>query len=69
MSLNIQSLYSKHANLKSLLLDLNNSCVKIFILALQETWNIPYTELVQIPDYTFTYKQRTSSRGGGWDYI
>ncbi len=35
------------------------------ILALQETWNIPYTELVQIPGYTFTHKQRTSSRGGG----
>jgi hypothetical protein len=65
ISLNTQSLYSKHANLKSLLLDLRNSCVKIDILALQETWNIPYTELVQIPDYTFTHKQRTSSRGGG----
>ena len=65
MSLNCQSLSSKHTSIKTLMKELANSNVHIDILALQETWRLPYTDLIQIPGYHFTYKQRSTNRGGG----
>jgi hypothetical protein len=59
-SINIQSLQSKHEKLS---LFLTNSPIKI--LALQETWHIPYPDLVRIPGYKFIHTQRPVGRGGG----
>ena len=39
--------------------------VNVDIITLQEIWRIPYTEIVEIPGYTFTHKHRTANRGGG----
>ena len=65
MSINTQSLLSKHNNIKSMLSILSDQGLDIDILAIQETWRILYTELVQIPGYTFIHKHRTDNRGGG----
>jgi len=65
MSLNCQSLASKHNSIQTLIKELANSNVHVDILALQETWRLPYTELIQIPGYHFTHKQRSTNRGGG----
>jgi exonuclease III len=64
-SLNTQNLQSKHTNITLLLSELANKQVNVDIIALQETWRIPYTEIVEIPGYTFTHKHRTANRGGG----
>jgi hypothetical protein len=65
LSLNTQSLQSKHTSISLLLSELASKQVNVDILALQETWRIPYTEIVEIPGYTFTHKHRTANRGGG----
>ena len=65
-SLNSQSLQSKHANISLLLSELASKHVNVDILALQETWRIPYTEIVEIPGYIFTHKHCTANRGEGW---
>ena len=65
LSLNTQSLQSKHTNISLLLAELANNHVHVDILALQETWRIPYTDLVEIPGYNFTHQHRTTNRGGG----
>jgi hypothetical protein len=66
LSLNTQSLQSKHHNISLLLSELASKQINVDILALQETWRIPYTEIVEIPGYTFTHTHRTANRGGGW---
>ena len=65
LSLNTQSLQSKHQNISLLLSELASKQINVDILALQETWRIPYTEIVEIPGYTFTHTHRTANRGGG----
>ena len=65
LSLNTQSLLSKHESIKTFLHSLSELGTTVDILALQETWCIHYTELIQIPGYTFTHQHRTSNRGGG----
>jgi hypothetical protein len=65
LSLNTQSLQSKHQNISLLLSELASKQINVDILALQETWRIPYTEIVAIPGYTFTHTHRTANRGGG----
>jgi hypothetical protein len=65
LSLNTQSLQSKHHNISLLLSELASKHIYVDILALQETWRIPYTEIVEIPGYTFTHTHRTANRGGG----
>jgi hypothetical protein len=59
-SLNVQSLLSKHSSLSPFL---NNS--PFHILALQETWTLHHTDLVQIPGYNFIHTHRPVGRGGG----
>jgi hypothetical protein len=39
--------------------------VNIIAIALQEIWQVPYPELVQLPNFNFFHKTRTESRGGG----
>jgi len=65
MSLNCQSLASKHTNITTLLKELANNNIHVDILALQETWRLPYTEIVQIHGYHFIHKHRSTNRGGG----
>ena len=65
LSLNTQSLHSKCENIKTLFSLLSDLNICVDVLALQETWRIHYTELVQIPGYTFIHQHRTSNKGGG----
>ncbi len=65
LSLNVQSLNSKIDKLKNFLLQLNSKMIFPDVIAIQETWNIFYPEMVQIPGYCFIYKTRTTSNGGG----
>jgi hypothetical protein len=65
MSINIQSLMSKHENLKNYVLDLVQNNVPIYVIALQEIWNLQCTDLVSIPGFRFVYQPRRVGRGGG----
>ena len=65
LSLNVCSLMSKFDELSSLIIRLSTSNVNIKIIALQEIWNIPYPELVNIPNFKFAHKVRNVSKGGG----
>ena len=65
LSLNICSLMSKFDELYSLITQLTTSNVNIKIIALQEIWNIPYPELVNIPNFKFVLKTRNLNKGGG----
>jgi hypothetical protein len=64
-NLNVQSLLSKHLKLKTFILDLISNHVNIKVICLQEIWQIPFTDLVSIPGFSFVYKQRSKNRGGG----
>ena len=67
LSLNIQSLQSKFADLKHLVSEFLNDEVCIDLIILQETWNINFPELLVLPDYQkLVYKNRSGMRGGGW---
>jgi hypothetical protein len=61
----MQSLQSKHENIKILLAELASNNVHVDILALQETWRLPYLEIVEIPGYQFVHRHRTANKGGG----
>jgi hypothetical protein len=66
LSINIQSLNSKYENLKDFILELNSKNLNVEIIAIQETWQVLYPELVSIPGYhPFISKQRVGMRGGG----
>jgi len=65
LSLNAQSLQSKHEKLCAFILELCNNDILIDAIAIQETWQLPYPDLVQIPGFTLHYKTRVFSRGGG----
>jgi len=70
LSLNIQSLQSKFADLKHFLSELSNSKISIDLIIIQETWNINYPELLVIPEYqNLVYKTRSGMRGGGLVYM
>ena len=65
LNLNIQSLPSKHPNLESFISEIESSGTKITLIALQETWNIPNLNLVNIPNFNLVFKKRAKFRGGG----
>jgi len=66
LSLNTQSLNSKHANLKLFIEELISKNINIEIIAIQETWNIDYPELVELNGFhPFISKMRRGMRGGG----
>ena len=56
---------SKHLKLKDFLSELSSKKIPLDILALQETWNIPYPHLIHIPGYNFIHRQRDKIKGGG----
>ena len=62
-SINIQSIQSKHTKLKQLLNETQKTPIQI--IALQETWSIKHTDLIHIPNFNFTHKQRPAGNGGG----
>jgi hypothetical protein len=66
LSLNIQSLNAKYNNLCDLINQLSTKNVTIDIIALQETWQIKYCNLVCILGYQqLCFKNRRAGRGGG----
>jgi hypothetical protein len=64
-SLNIRSLLSNFNHLVSIITNLTTNNVNLAVVALQETWSVPYPDLVQIPGFKLILKTRTNSRGGG----
>ena len=65
MSLNIQSLQSKYQKLINLLNHFSSKGVNIDVIALQEVWQIPFPDLLQIPGYNLFFKTRKKIKGGG----
>ena len=65
LSLNVCSLMSKHQNLSTAINDMLRKQVKIKVIAVQETWNVPYPELVNINGFKLFIKTRSNNRGGG----
>jgi hypothetical protein len=66
LNLNVQSLNSKHGNLKNFISELANKSVPIDLIAMQELWKIPYPELVDLPGFQrIIFKSRTRGNGGG----
>jgi hypothetical protein len=65
ISINVQSLMSKHEKLKEFALNLISRNVPLYVIAVQEIWSIHVKELVDIPGFNFMYKTRQDGRGGG----
>jgi hypothetical protein len=56
---------SKHENLNNFINNLVQNEVKVKVIAIQETWNIPYDDLIKINGFNFVAKTRNVSKGGG----
>jgi hypothetical protein len=66
LSINIQSLLSKHESLKAFAVNLLSKQVPVDVIALQEIWSVNYSELVHIPGFQpLIYTSRAGVRGGG----
>ncbi len=66
ISINVQSLNSKHTNLNDLVCELINRGVSIEVIALQEIWSISNPESLDIMGFhPLIFKQRVGMRGGG----
>jgi len=66
LSINIQSLMSKHENLTIELAELEKNNVCVDAIAIQETWDIKYSDLVSINGFCpVIFKRRRGMRGGG----
>ena len=66
MSLNIQSLNSKIGEFKEFISNLSSHNCIPEVICLQEIWQIPDENLVQLSDYQpFIFKTRTRKQGGG----
>jgi hypothetical protein len=65
LSINIQSLLSKHKQIIEFINELYVANISD-VLAVQEVWDIRYPELVNIPGFQpIVYKSRRTMRGGG----
>jgi len=66
MSLNIQSLQSKFANLKQFVCEVLDSNICLDMIVIQETWNVNHPELLEIPEFQkVIFETRKDFRGGG----
>jgi exonuclease III len=66
LSINVQSLQSKHENLCIELNELQKNNISVDVIALQEIWDIRYPELVAIDGFKpLIFKKRRGMRGGG----
>jgi hypothetical protein len=65
ISLNVQSLLSKHESLNEFLSTMLNKGIPVCAVAVQEVWQIHVPESVNIPGFKFVCTLRTAGRGGG----
>ncbi len=65
LNINIQSLTSKYDNLRQIVLSFINNKINVPVIAVQEIWQLPHPETVNIPGYKFTFKQRKKKRREG----
>jgi hypothetical protein len=66
LSINIQSLMSKHEQLVLEIAELEQKNISVDVIALQETWDIKYPELVVLDGFSpVIFKKRRGMRGGG----
>jgi len=66
LSINIQSLMSKHEQLVMEIAELEQKNIVVDVIALQETWDIKYPELVVLDGFNpVMFKRRRGMRGGG----
>ena len=66
LSFNIQSLHSKYEALLNEIAELELKKIKIDAIALQETWEIRYPEVLCLPGFKpIMFKNRKGMRGGG----
>jgi hypothetical protein len=66
LSLNVQSLQSKHEQLSIEIAELEEKNVIIDAIALQETWDVKYIDLVSLKGFNpLVFKRRRDMRGGG----
>jgi hypothetical protein len=66
LSINIQSLHSKHEQLLQEIEAIAHQKLNIDIIAIQETWDIQYPDLLTIPGFKpIIFKKRKGMRGGG----
>jgi exonuclease III len=64
LSLNIRSLMRNHTHLNSLIANLTQNSSNVNAIALQETWAVPYPEVIHIDGFNFINKSRKQGRGG-----
>jgi hypothetical protein len=66
LSINIQSLQSKYDQLLEFIFNLSNANIIVDAIAVQEIWDIKYSDLVNIPGFRpIVCKTRQDKRGGG----
>ncbi len=66
MSVNIQSLMSKHEKLASEITEMDQNGIFTYVIVLQETWDVRYPELVSLNGFNdILIKKRRNMRGGG----
>jgi hypothetical protein len=66
LSINIQSLMSKHEQLVLEIAEFEQKNITVDVIALQETWDIKYPELVVLDGFNpIIFKRRRGMRGGG----
>jgi hypothetical protein len=70
LSINIQSLNSKHTSLKGYIQNLLSANMPIDLIVLQETWEIKSANQLSIPGFqSILYRNRERGRGGGSVYM
>ncbi len=66
LSINIQSLLSKHEQLVLEIAELEQKNIVVDVIAMQEIWDIKYPELVVLNGFNpVIFKRRRGMRGGG----
>jgi hypothetical protein len=66
ININVQSLNAKYNKLNDTVTRLLQNKVPVQIIALQETWNIKYPNLLELPGFQkLVFKNRSIGRGGG----
>jgi hypothetical protein len=51
LSINVQSLLSKHEQLLQFIQELEKSNITIEVIAVQEIWDVQYADLVNLPGF------------------
>ena len=56
---------SKINDLSNFIENLSKSGVNVNVIALQEIWNIPHKDILNIPGYNLVLESRKNAQGGG----